>query len=112
MNTPLERIKNKVHIINEPFTKESLSIEELAEDIKRLILCKKMVPVVCEDMFEYANPDTGERQSLQSFIVEQIVTKHPINVLYTETEIQEMLNQGYSGMSLLYRKYGDRKSVV
>lgn len=106
MNTPLERIKNKVHIINESYANENIDMEELVEDIKRLILCKKLVPVICEDMFEYVNPDTGERQSLQSFIVEQIVTKHPLNVLYTESEIQEMLYQGYSGMSLLYRKYG------
>lgn len=106
MNTPLERIKNKVHIINESYANENIDMEELVEDIKRLILCKKLVPVICEDMFEYVNPDTGERQSLQSFIVEQIVTKHPLNVLYTESEIQEILYQGYSGMSLLYRKYG------
>ena len=106
MSTPLERIKNKVHIINESYANKNISIEELVEDIKRLILCKKLVPVICEDMFEFTNPDTGEKQSLQSFIVEQIVTKHPLNVLYTESEIQEMLYQGYSGMSLLYRKYG------
>ena len=106
MSTPLERIKNKVHVINESFSNENNNIDELVEDIKRLVLCKKLVPVICEDMFEYINPDTEERQSLQSYIVEQIVTKHPLNVLYTETEVQEMLNQGYSGMSLLYRKYG------
>ena len=106
MSTPLERIKNKVHIINESYANENISIEELVEDIKRLILCKKLVPVICEDMFEYINPNTGEKQSLQSFIVEQIVTKHPLNVLYTDSEVQEMLYQGYSGMSILYRKYG------
>lgn len=106
MSTPFERIKNNVHITKEYYSNENIDMEELVEDIRRLILCKKLVPVICEDMFEYVNPNTGERQSLQSFIVEQIVTKHPLNVLYTESEIQEMLYQGYSGMSLLYRKYG------
>lgn len=107
MSTVLERIKNHVHIINKSFVNDNENLEELVEDIKRLILCKKLVPVICEDMFEYINPDSGERQSLQSFIVEQIVTKHPLNnVLYTENEIQEILYQGYSGMSILYRKYG------
>lgn len=107
MSTPFERIKNNVHIINESYENKNTNIDKLVVEIKKLVQCRMLVPVVCEDMFEYINPDTGERQSLQSFIVEQIVTNYPQNdKTYTEAEIQEMLFQGYSGMSLLFRKYG------
>ena len=51
MSTPLERIKQKVHILKNPFEEEQISIEELASDIVRLIICQKLVPVICEDMF-------------------------------------------------------------
>lgn len=107
MSTPLERIVNNEKVdIRESYDNKRTDIEELVEDIKELILDKKLVPVICEDMFEYINPATGERQSLQSFIVEHIITEEPLPVKYTETEIQYMLTQGYSGMRLLYRKYG------
>lgn len=108
MSTPLERIKQKVHILKNPFEEEQISIEELASDIVRLIICQKLVPVICEDMFEYVNPNTNESQSLHSYIVEHILTNHPKNVFYTEAELSEILNNGYFGLSLLHNKYGHK----
>ena len=106
MNTPLERIKQRVRLINNPYAEERLSVEELVSDIVRLVLCQKLVPVICEDMFEYINPKTSESQSLQSYIVEYILTYHPKNSFYTENELIEIINNGYFGLSLLHNKYG------
>ncbi|MCQ2281699.1 MAG: toll/interleukin-1 receptor domain-containing protein [Bacteroidales bacterium] len=104
MSTPLERIKKKIHIVEFHDTVDKSNNEELVNEIVQLTISKALVPVVCEDMFEYVNPDTKERQSLQSYIVEHIITNHPTGY-FTEKEVQDMLNGGYAGMRLLCNKY-------
>lgn len=104
MSTPLERIKKKIHIVELHDTVDESNNEELVNEIVQLTISKALVPVVCEDMFEYVNPDTKERQSLQSYIVEHIITNHPTGY-FTEKEVQDMLNGGYAGMRLLCNKY-------
>ena len=106
MKSILDRIRQKVHIIDTPLEEEHLSGEEIVSDITRLIVCRNLVPVICEDMFEYINPITNEKQPLQSYIVEYILTNHPNNVCYTEKELWEILNNGYYGLSQLHKKYG------
>ena len=106
MKSILDRIRQKVHIIDTPLEEEHLSGEEIVSDITRLIVCRNLVPVICEDMFEYINPITNEKQPLQSYIVEYILTNHPNNVCYTEKELWEILNNGYYGLSQLHNKYG------
>lgn len=101
MSTPLDRIRKKVNIVEPHTNKDEDTFEELVSGIVQNAVSKTLVPVVCEDMFEYINPDTKERQSLQSYIVEQVITK---NVSVTDKEVQEMLYGGYAGMSLLYNK--------
>lgn len=65
---------------------------------------KTLIPVVCEDMFEYEDPATKERQTLHSFLVEQVFeqSKHPFGL--TLTELSDIVNEGYYGMRLLENK--------
>ena len=63
MNAVINRIKenNKVKIVD--------NIEDDQNKVVDLILelyrDKKLVPVICDDMFEYKNPNTGEVLSIK-----------------------------------------------
>ena len=58
-------------------------------------------------MFEYVNPETNERQSLHSFIVERIIDRclnDDIEIRLSDNDLRDILNGGYYGMSLLKTK--------
>lgn len=88
------------------------SVEEIASRIKRLYFSKELVPVICEDMYEYKNTSTGNRQSLHSYIMEKIIEiktskkGHPLSIK-NEQELLDILSEGYYGTQLLEEKLGE-----
>ena len=68
----VERIRKKVSVVEE--TKVLMSgTDEIVSNIKRLISRNALVPVLCEDMYEYEDPITNKRQTLHSYIVEKVI---------------------------------------
>ena len=58
-----DRIKKKVHIVKENRSAVSNNTDKVVSNIKSLYIQGKLVPVICEDMYEFRNPE-GERVSL------------------------------------------------
>lgn len=109
MKKPIDRIREKVCLVQD--SKKSLgnNTDNVIGDIKRLHLRGRLIPVICEDMYEYRNPNTGERQSLHSYIVETIIDKYlqnGIKIELTEKELKDIVNESYYGMTLLRAKIG------
>lgn len=106
---PIDRIRNNVNIIDSSEEECNHDINDVVSRIKRLHARNALVPVICEDMYEYVNPITEERQSLHSYLVEKVVeklNKRGIKLNLTETELTDIVNEGYYGMSLLRAKAG------
>ena len=91
--------------------KRRFNIEDTVKHIKGSYSGKSLVPIICEDMYEYTNPDTHEKQSLHSYIVENVIDKvteeYQKKIELTENEIQEIMYGGYYGLSLLREKIGE-----
>ena len=106
----IERIREKVTIV-ERHDPTNNGIEKIISDVSRLITRKTLVPVICEDMYEYQDPSTKERQSLHSYIVERIIDEiykeGKCELKMTETELKDIVNEGYYGISLLQSIYGE-----
>ena len=105
MEDILDRIRNKVTLVER--TKTDNTFNDTIVTIKQLYLGRALVPVICEDMYEYEDPKTGLRQSLHSYIVETIIRNFSdqgkvINL--TEKELRDIVNEGYFGTSLLEEK--------
>jgi hypothetical protein len=104
----IEGIKEKVSIV-EKTNNSNNGINEIVSNVKRLISRKMLVPIICEDMYEFQDPVSKKRQSLHSYIVEKIIEKScniNQNIRLTEAELEDIVNEGYYGMSLLQSKYG------
>lgn len=104
---PINRIREKINIIEEQEENNQYNIDRLVNSIIRLYNKKSLVPVICEDMYEYINPVTNEHQSLHSYLVEKVieqVIKPNDSLSLTETELNDIVNGGYYGMSLLREK--------
>lgn len=109
MKKAIERIREKVCIVQEDKRSSSNNTDTVIGDIKRLHLRGRLIPVICEDMYEYKNPNTDERQSLHSYIVETIIDKaqeNGIKIKLTEKELKDIVNESYYGMTLLRAKIG------
>ena len=57
-------------------------------------------------MYEYVNPINNEHQSLHSYLIEKIIEHLGKKLELTETELKDIVNCGYFGMSLLREKIG------
>ena len=104
----IERIKEKVEIVQD-YNTYSLHIDEIVATIKMLHSQKLLVPVICEDMYEYVNPDTQESMPLHSHIVEEVINrcyKIGNKIKITLNELDDVINKGYFGLSLLESKIG------
>lgn len=109
MATPIERIKEKISISDQDSRALDYNTEEIVRDIKVLLRNESLIPVICEDMYEYENPQTHERQSLHSYMVEKVIDKFVRkgkNIKLTEKELYSVVNEGYYGLSLLQSKIG------
>lgn len=104
MSLPIDRIREKISIVEEASEVEQ-NIDDVAGRIKRL-LSHNLVPVICEDMYEYENPETGERQSFHSYLVEKVISRCKSKIEMTESELSGIVNEGYYGISLLEAKMG------
>ncbi|MDE5886400.1 MAG: toll/interleukin-1 receptor domain-containing protein [Muribaculaceae bacterium] len=85
------------------------TVSDSVKKIKRLHARNSLVPVVCEDMFIFTNYQTGETQSLHSYIVEQVIIhyhKRGIVLDFTNKELNEIFNNIYYGLGLLRSKIG------
>ena len=105
MNTIINRIKesNKVKIVDNIEDDQNKAV---IKSIMELYRDNKLVPVICDDMFEYKNPNTEEVQSLHSHIVEEIIKNSRSPLKLTETELDDIVKENYYGMSLLESKVG------
>lgn len=104
----IEGLREKVSVIKESNTPNN-GTNEIVSNIKRLVSRKTLVPVICEDMYEYTDPITKKRQLLHSYIVEKIIERaYNSNIIIelTEEELKNIVNEGYYGISLLQSKLG------
>lgn len=103
MKSPLERIKEKVSF-SKKNAEHPIDLSEIISTIKRLHSSKKLIPVICEDMFEYISP-SGEHQSLHSYTVEKVIDKlynRGIRIEFSsEKELLNIINEKYYGISML-----------
>lgn len=102
----IERLKEKVFIVDE-INRTYSEDDEVIDTLWGLIRRKVLVPVICEDMYEYVNPDTNEHQILHSYIVEKVInrfSKKGMRLEMTERELENVVNKGYFGTSILERK--------
>lgn len=109
MTTPIERIKEKISIADQGNHTLEYDTEEIVRDIKVLLRNESLIPVICEDMYEYEDPQTHERQSFHSYIVEKVIDKFVRKgkiIKLTENELYSVVNEGYYGLSLLQSKVG------
>ena len=109
MKKPIDRIREKVTIVQGDNLSFDNNTEDIISNVKRLHLRGSLIPVICEDMYEYENPETHERQSLHSYLVEKIIDKayrkHK-TIELTEKELDNIVNESNYGMSLLRVKTG------
>lgn len=104
----IEGLRGKVSVIKESSTPNN-GTNEIVSNIKLLVSRKTLVPVICEDMYEYTDPITKKRQLLHSYIVEKIIERaYNSNIIIelTEEELKNIVNEGYYGISLLQSKLG------
>ncbi len=109
MEQIIDKIKELVSIEETSCCDSMSNIQEMVKNIKRLHVKERLIPVICEDMYEYKNPDTQERQSLHSFIVERVLRKlkkKGIKIAVTERDVIDIINNVHYGMSLLKAKAG------
>lgn len=108
---PIDRIREKVEIIKDEDSSLENNTEDIISNVKLLHLKGCLVPVICEDMYEYKDPVTNDRQSLHSYIVERVIDKYyrrkKKKISLTEKELEVIVNESYYGMSLLRLKTGD-----
>ncbi len=105
----IERITPYIRLNNKSNQNALDTASDSVKKIKRLLSHNSLVPVVCEDMFIYTNNNTGESQSLHSFIVENIILyyhKRGVILNFTEKELDDMLKDVYYGLGLLRSKIG------
>lgn len=104
-----KRIESVVHIQQQNDVVSFNTIPDSIKRIRRLIAHETLVPVVCEDMFIYKNDETGEVQSLHSYIVETIILRYyerGVTLVFSEREIDDLLSDCYYGIGLLRSKIG------
>ena len=96
----------KVNIVPDSDFYNNITANERTESFIRnlsnaIIKEHVIVPVICEDMFEYTNPQTGETQTLHSYLVQTIIDKciEPINL--TTSKIEDIMKDEFYGMRLL-----------
>lgn len=108
---PIDRIREKVTIVKDDDGYFENNTEDIISNVKLLHLKGCLVPVICEDMYEYIDPITYDRQSLHSYIVERVIDKYyrrkHKKISLTEKELEVIVNESYYGMSLLRLKTGD-----
>lgn len=100
----INRIKQKIEIIDSPYIVNNT--KKISNEINRLINRKSIVPVICEDMFEYENPQTKERQPLHSYILEKLLFEFNSRLQLTKEEFENILSDSYYAVSLLKEKTG------
>lgn len=100
----INRIKQKIEIIENPSIINNT--KNISNDINRLINRKSLVPVICEDMFEYEDPQTKERQPLHSYILEKLLLEFNSRLQMTKEEFENILSDSYYAVSLLKEKTG------
>lgn len=93
----------KVIIIPEDDSFED-EINEIVQSLKTHQSRDLLVPLVCEDMYEYVDPSTKETVSLHEYIVEYLISKSKTKICLNETELDDILSKGYYGMELLQDK--------
>lgn len=97
---------NKVFILpKDDITIES-EMDEVVQSLKTHLSRGVIVPLICEDMYEYVDPLSGEVYSLHEYIVEQVISRCKSRLCVTECELDEILSKGYYGMELLQDKLG------
>lgn len=100
-----DRLREKVRIIPENIA-SGQSTDEIVRMVKRLYSRHVLVPVLCEDMYEYRNPETGECLPLHSYMVESVMSRCGKVLEMTEKDLQDIVDGGYYGMSLLEARMG------
>lgn len=103
----MDRIRELVTVVPNENNNIAKSLDEISIKIKRLHTRKVLVPVICEDMYEFVNPYDKKRQSLHSYMVEKIIeeiAEKGDQLILTEQELDDIMNKGYYGISLLYAR--------
>lgn len=104
----INRLKDKISIVQSDYS-YSMNIDEIVSTIKVLHSQRLLVPVICEDMYEFVDPETHECRSLHSYIVEKVINRNyrkGKRLEMTLEELDDIVENGYFGLSLLQTKIG------
>lgn len=107
MNTKEKILKLPNFTIKTQKEDESCSqIDKIVRSLKTQLSRGLLVPLICEDMFEFADPKSGETQSLHEYIVEQVIGQCESTLSISENELDDILTKGYYGIQLLQDRIG------
>lgn len=71
---------------------------------------KDLIPVICEDMYEYEDPETHKRQSLRSHIIWDVFSSlHAKGMTFSQKEFKDIATGSYYGIQLLEEKLHGRQ---
>lgn len=105
----IENKKVKIIGHDEIFDDET---QDLIKYIIEAINSNKLVPVICEDLYEYEDPNSHIRQSLQSYLVEQALNKCKNQIVeLSEEELYDIVSEGYYGMRMLEKKLDGKTGI-
>ena len=71
---------------------------------------KDLIPVICEDMYEYEDPETHKRQSLRSHIIWDVFSSlRAKGLTFSKKEFKDIATGSYYGIQLLEEKLNGRQ---
>ena len=89
------------------------SINSIVNSISYFCSTKDLIPVICEDMYEYEYVDQltqkTKRQSLRSYMIHEVLSKIDTSgIVLSSKELKEIASGSYYGVQLLEEKLGNR----
>lgn len=105
MNTK-QKILDSKRVVIVPQEEYYSQIDEIVKSLNTHLSGNLLVPLICEDMYEFADPESGETQSLHEYLVEQIIRQSKSKLYISEDELDDILSKGYYGIELLQDKIG------
>jgi len=99
-------IEEKLRLSFNLKTEGNTTIPDLTSSISDRItyFCssKDLIPVICEDMYEYEDPQTHKRQPLRSYMIYEVFSSLGISdIAFTPNELKEIASGSYFGIQLL-----------
>ena len=108
----IKRYVNIVSSISSP--QPDVLNEKYINNFVKNIYRTKIVPIVCEDMYEFVRKD-GKTQSLHSYMIKYVLEQlnlEQLKLTMTEDELKSIIQDRYYGISLLKSIAKNDKAVI